>query len=138
MIDIDSDGMVSNTDLQIFLKRYLYMDDKLSVMSGNRSQGSFGVVRKRTPFPKKKKLSSERAQEIIQKIKEQLSKRGMTPYDLFKCFDLDYDGVITFEEFCTGLEYFLQIKLSEAEGLFNYIDRRGMGLISYENLNSAM
>ena len=42
----------------------------------------------------------------------------MTPYDLFKSFDLDHDGFIIFEEFCAGLDYFMKMKLVEAEGLF--------------------
>lgn len=69
---------------------------------------------------------------VLEKLRESMRQQYPLVRDIFRKFDMDHDGVITFPEFNKALEKFgFQLSEPEAMVVMKHFDTRGDGQISY-------
>ncbi len=136
-IDIDNDGYIDYYDLEIFLKRYKYIEPlKQRPSTQIKSRDSFvrneerSFVKSQSLFPKIP-LSEGKFDEIISNLKKVIIERKITYFEVFQRLDSNEDGFLTINEFIEGIDRFLRLSLIMKEGLFAYFDSLRIGMVDY-------
>jgi len=71
-------------------------------------------------------------QAILQKLRESMRQQFPLVRDIFRKFDRDHNGVMTFEEFDDTLRKFsFRLQEQEVMALFRHFDKSGNGQVSY-------
>ena len=80
--------------------------------------------------------AEDAAQRTLARIGAAIGQFNMTPTELFGCFDLDNDGMLTPDELRFAVAQ-LQLPLTEEEhaGILRLLDKDGRGLVSIESLS---
>lgn len=125
-IDIDRDGYVSKEDLETFIVRSgLYSKTKLL-------QSELASPKNLRLFPTEP-LSEQDVQSLLRELRIILDNQRVTNYELFTKLDVNEDGFLTIDEFCTGLEKIIPLPRLITEGFFAYIDKQKVGFLDLES-----
>lgn len=118
--DVNKDGYIDAEDLTAVLngESYLEMQDS-------------------KPFPTKP-LDTEKAKDIVRKIRHALVERRINYKDAFNLFDKQQKGILTAKEFSDGLESIIELSKPIKNGLFAVMDRQKIGIVDYKNFLKVM
>lgn len=107
MIDTNQDGWIDITDLMCTLDK-------------NRDT------------PEHEIISKDKAGVIIADIRKTLTQKKMGYQEAFNMFDTEKNGLISCKEFCEGLDRIMEISSPVKTALFNYFDKKNMGLVDFD------
>ena len=108
-IDIDKDSFISNTDLEIFLKRskYFRIIDKrqksLDSIQPRLLKTTFGKTNIQQNLNPNNALTEDKADDIVRNLRQALFLKKISFYEFFKMLDLNDDGFLTIDEFCSAM-----------------------------------
>ena len=83
-----------------------------------------------TLFPTKP-LSEEKVDAVVRDVRNALAEQRISFSEVFKLFDFNADGFLTFPELSHGLDKILKLSTPTKEGLFAYLDKQKIGMIDY-------
>ena len=129
-IDINNDGYIDDTDFNTFLNRGGYIQEA--------EKSATKVAFQTTPtsaelFPKVP-LSEERTDVVLRDLRKALENKGVSYYDFVRMLDLNETGFITINDFFAGLDKVIQFSQPTKDGLFAYIDKRRIGMITHDEV----
>ena len=121
--DLDSDGKVSVDDLKGILQRYTNTNFfKYENNSNNQNVNLFSS----------EVLSNDEFKAIVRKIKENMKKKNVTEFGLFKKLDENNDGFINNYEFNKNIKEIIDINPAIKDKFFNYLDIYKNGMVDLE------
>ena len=128
-LDIDSDGLISYSDLYAILFRY--KDTLYFKYYNNSNDANINLFSKDS-------LSEEKIRIIAQKLFTYMKDINITPYGLFKKFDKDDNDLISNVDFNQGLKQYLNVEAALADPFFNYLDYYNIGMVDFETFMTRL
>ncbi|OMJ84015.1 hypothetical protein SteCoe_14938 [Stentor coeruleus] len=83
-------------------------------------------------------INKDKAGVIIEDIKKILTQKKIGYQEVFNMFDSERNGLISCKEFCEGLDRIMEISPPVKIALFNYFDKKNMGLVDFETFNDIL
>ena len=69
-------------------------------------------------------------EKIFSELKKAMYLKKLNEIEAYKILDDNNDGFITFNEFKTNLDKIVELSENCKDGLFNYLDKSKLGMIS--------
>ena len=111
--DINSDGFIDVTDL-------------ITSLDKNKD------------IQKVSSMSPEKASTILTNIRKILAARKLNYQDAFNFFDTEKNGLISYKEFCEGIDKITELSDSAKQELFAFIDKQNIGLINFDSFAEVL
>ena len=128
-LDIDADGVISFSDLQSVLKRFIYTS--FFKYTNDSTNADINLFSRET-------MTETKYKHIIKKLNSYKKLKNITDIGLFKKFDVDDDGFISCVDFNKGIDDILVMSPSLKDQFFNYLDFYHNGLVDCETFMKRM
>jgi len=131
LIDIDGDGFISVHDLNSCLGNL--NNERFYKNNGATLIGTFKtILTEREQFFPKNPLPQDKALEVIAKINNSLSSKGISFRELFSRLDANSDEFLTYTEFSENLDSVVKLSPIVKERLFALMDSNKIGMVDYQ------
>lgn len=131
-IDINHDNFIDDTDFNTFLNRDGYIGE--AEKQGTRTNFYNSITPTNSELFPKVPLTEEKVDVVLRDLKLALTDKGVSFYDFVRSLDLNEVGFITINDFSVGLDKIIKLSQPTKDGFFAYIDKRRIGMISYDEI----
>jgi Ca2+-binding EF-hand superfamily protein len=139
-IDIDKDGIIDPKDLEIFLSRHsliedhsLRLVDAVKATTGEDYASAILQGHNQDKLYPIAPLAKSKIDSVLRAVRAAIGSRNISFREFFDKLDENKDGMITFDEFSSGLKPILSLSKNIVKGLFAYMDRNQIGMIDFSN-----
>lgn len=130
LIDVDGDGFISVHDMNSCLGNL--NNETFYKNNGSTLIGTFKtILSERDKFFPKDPLPHQKALEVVAKIKDALTAKGISMHVLFSKLDTNGDEFLTFTEFSENLDPIVKLSPIIKEKLFALMDVNKIGMVDY-------
>ena len=144
-IDIDHDGIVDGQDFDAFLSRHHLIEDT-SVRLANTIKDVTGEDYNQKilsnhnmdKFFPVAPLTKSKIDLVLRNLRNAIASRNISFREFFTKLDENKDGMISFDEFDSGLKKIVDFSKNTVRGLFAYMDRNQIGMIDFNNFLKVM
>lgn len=144
-VDIDTDGMIDYQDLDTFLTRHNFIENNSkrlidtvkSTYGYDFSKKMTNVFNGSTLYPTTP-VDNSKIDMILRDLRNALLSRNTSYHEFFNKLDTDRDGLITYNEFESGVLSVVRFSKPIIKGLFAYFDRQRIGMIDFANFLKVM
>lgn len=144
-IDIDNDGIIDGQDFEAFLSRHQLIEDTSTRLAttirdttGENYDDKILVNHNKDLFYPVAPLSKSKIDLVLRALRNAISSRNISFREFFTKLDENKDGMISFDEFSSGLKNIIDFSKPTVRGLFAYMDRNHIGMIDFENFLKVM
>lgn len=144
-IDIDHDGIIDGQDFEAFLSRHQLIEDTslrlantIKDVTGEDYDEKILANHNKDLFYPVAPLSKSKIDLVLRALRTAISSRNISFREFFTKLDENKDGMISFDEFSSGLKNIINFSKSTVRGLFAYMDRNHIGMIDFDNFLKVM
>ena len=144
-IDIDRDGIIDGQDLDAFLTRHKLIEDTslrlantIRDVTGEDYDDKILQHHNQDKFFPVAPLTKSRVDLVLRSLRNAISGRNISFREFFTKLDENKDGLISFDEFKSGIKQIVKFSDPTVKGLFAYMDRNGIGLVDFDNFLKVM
>ena len=144
-IDIDRDGIVDGQDFEAFLAKHGLIEDTslrlantiLDVTGEDYTEKILKSHNKEKFYPIAP-VSDSKIDLVLRTLRNAIASRNISFREFFTKLDINKDGMISFEEFASGIKNVVDFSKPVVKGLFAYMDRGQIGMIDFNNFLKVM